>query len=171
MSRRERGYLRAWAAWVEEDDLLAAAAAFEAVVASYPRDLFALKRAQLLYFLGGKPRAMLAVRCPPAPTRVCMRACVCVCVLERAVCCRFMCALACAGACACACVLVCLWARWRGGRVAVCEPTRCLLAPHRALQFCCAQVAELECVRAANASAAYYHGMLVRGTQLPPPCP
>jgi len=55
-------YLEAWVAWVEEGDLVGAAKAFAEVVRAFPRDLFALKRAQLLYFLAGDAEAMLSVR-------------------------------------------------------------------------------------------------------------
>lgn len=53
-------YCTAWDHWLR-GDLLKSAAAFEGVVQACPQDVFALKRAQLLYFLGGQPREMLRV--------------------------------------------------------------------------------------------------------------
>ncbi len=53
-------YHAAWRHWLE-DDLLLSARAFESALLLCPADVFALKRAQLLYFLGGKPDDMLRV--------------------------------------------------------------------------------------------------------------
>jgi len=54
-------YLTAWKAWVA-GDLSGAAKAFALVAETFPRDLFAVKRAQLLCFLGGDIKGMKAVR-------------------------------------------------------------------------------------------------------------
>lgn len=54
-------YHDAWKQWTE-GNLLESARSFEGVLAACPTDSFALKRAQLLYFLGGSPADMARVR-------------------------------------------------------------------------------------------------------------
>uniref|UniRef100_A0A7S2RM94 Tetratricopeptide repeat protein 38 n=1 Tax=Rhizochromulina marina TaxID=1034831 RepID=A0A7S2RM94_9STRA len=58
---REAQYLLAYEALVVEGDLRKAAGLFSAVLEAHPRDLFALKRGQLLWFFLGQPEEMLRV--------------------------------------------------------------------------------------------------------------
>jgi hypothetical protein len=53
-------YCQAWSHWLD-GDLMHSAQCFENVLLRMPHDAFALKRAQLLYFLGGSPHRMQAV--------------------------------------------------------------------------------------------------------------
>lgn len=64
-TERELAYVSAYDAWLS-GDLPGAAGAFESVVKAHPCDVFALKRAQLLYFFQGNQTAMLAVAQLPA---------------------------------------------------------------------------------------------------------
>ena len=59
-STRDVWYLCAWQAWLA-GDLESSARLFGQVLVHTPSDLFALKRAQLLYFLCGKLPSMLTV--------------------------------------------------------------------------------------------------------------
>ncbi|MGF1594871.1 MAG: tetratricopeptide repeat protein [Kiloniellaceae bacterium] len=57
LTPREAGHLAALEAWLGED-LAAAAAAYDALLAEHPRDIVALKLAQYLHFYLGDPEAM-----------------------------------------------------------------------------------------------------------------
>lgn len=53
-------YASAWRQWLN-GDLIESAKSFERVLQAHPHDVYALKRAQLLYFLGGSPQHMQRV--------------------------------------------------------------------------------------------------------------
>jgi hypothetical protein len=57
-------YWKAWSHWLD-GDLIHSAQCFENVLLQTPHDAFALKRAQLLYFLGGSPDRMQTVSDQP----------------------------------------------------------------------------------------------------------
>ncbi len=68
---RELMYLDMFEAWICDGDMPRAIAAACAIVAQFPADLFALKRAALFYFIVGDHKQMLAVCEQPAVWKAC----------------------------------------------------------------------------------------------------